>query len=113
MPDRSNVSPEAEALARVFSDPDQGEIDLTPLWREYFEERAQRAIDAGWTPPPDPHKEIARAIFAECFPHWPLDGSAGDPLCTTSGEGILAAVRRMDLRRRVPVTPPEEDGSDG
>lgn len=83
----ADVTPEAEALARK-------------LWPyTYFGPltlaSCQRAIDAGWTPPPDPHEAIAREIAAEVWPYlgWgPVD-------LYPSHAAILAAVRRLDLRR--------------
>lgn len=56
---------------------------------------AQRAMDAGWTPPPDPHEDIAREISKECWPESDFDPE--NPAMADSK--ILAAVRRMDLRR--------------
>lgn len=93
----TEYTPEAEALARVLWPHEQG--DMHP--GDFI--TAQRAIDAGWTPPPDPHEDIARELFAATFPHWPDDGTVGDPLATTAGEHILATVRRIpdDLARQV------------
>ncbi len=84
----TEFSPEAEALARVqYPSVREPSADMLKV--------AQRAIDAGWTPPPDPHEDIARVLFAATFPHWPDDGSVGNPLATTAGEHILDAVRRI------------------
>ena len=81
----NETSPEAEALARV--------LWLHPL--DFQRRAAQRAIDAGWTPPPDPHEDIARELMTKVY---------GDERVgwTTSGRiwpKVLGAVRRMDLRR--------------
>lgn len=61
------MSPEAEALARVL-DPGGG---MSPTWRLTL---AQRAIDAGWTPPP-PTLAEAVAAFREVWstPHDPTE----------------------------------------
>ena len=48
----SDVTPEAERLAREMW-PNHHPLSPNLL------ERAQRAIAAGWTPPPDPHQDIA------------------------------------------------------
>ena len=92
MPDDTDTSPEAEALARVmWPDFDREAYPATWLGMVY---QAQRAINAGWTPPPDRHVEIAREIH---------DASHEPSRCDADGcyryDRILAAVRRMDLRR--------------
>lgn len=95
MPDSSNVSREAEALARLFYEADQGGTGVDRLWRDFFEGRAERAVAAGWTPPPDPHEEIARTLWEAIVagaPPW-------DPQHSASQTDLLAAVRRFDLRR--------------
>ena len=99
MPDSSNVSPEAEDLARVLN------AAVRPRWmhstQEFWLTPAQAAIDAGWTPPPDPHEDIAREIRDEAFP-----ADAGTPFPGDRVEmRILAAVRRMDLRRGDQIGP--------
>lgn len=81
-------SPEAEDLARV-------------QWGETFgdtERRvAQRAIDAGWTPPPDPHVDIARELWESMYAAgWRDENCSADDAAQTD---LLDAVRRMDLRR--------------
>lgn len=60
---------------------------------------AQHLLDQGVTlpDPPDVHEAIARELFAVTFPHWPDDGTVGDPLATTAGEHILDAVRRIPV----------------
>jgi len=71
----SDVSEQAKALARAV----WPYVERHSKWHTY---PAQRAIDAGWvqrdtliaeleaqgwTPPPDPHVEIARALAAEMW----------------------------------------------
>lgn len=56
--------------------------------------QAQRAIDAGWAPPPDPHKEIARELHKEVWPESPWEP---DRYAYQRRMGDTA--RRMDLRR--------------
>ena len=96
MPDSSNVSPEAEALARLLWTPsDVGSHWI--LWSEMVS-LAQRAIDAGWTPP-DQHEAIARDIATMIYP-----GEEFDPTEAEDGDWdfdaeLLDAVRRLDLRR--------------
>ncbi len=88
----TEYSPEAVALARVqHPDWEAAPPGLIEPWLR----DAQRAINAGWTPPPDPHKDIARELHdATSVP------CAGD--CQTERE-LLAAVRRIpdDLARQV------------
>lgn len=94
MPDDTNPSPEAEALARVmWPDFDREAYPATWLGMVY---QAQRAINAGWTPPPDSHVEIARELRDTLWPH-----EAGEtfPDGGTTDDRLLAAVRRLDLRR--------------
>lgn len=58
---------------------------------------AQRAIDAGWTPPPDPHEDIARELYDTAFaPARYADSRSVGPM-------LLAAVHRIpdDLARQV------------
>ena len=93
MPDDTNPSPEAEARARVlWPDFDRGTFPST--WLGIIH-RAQRAIDAGWTPPPDPHAEIARELFVAVF------GSSANFNISINGASadLVDAVRRLDLRR--------------
>jgi len=107
MPDSSNVSPEAEDLARVLN------AAVRPRWmhstQEFWLTPAQAAIDAGWTPPPDPHEDIAREIRDEAFP-----ADAGTPFPGDRVEmRILAAVRRMDLRRGDQIGPTTQQVNEG
>ena len=93
MPDDTNPSPEAEALARVmWPDFDREAYPATWLGMVY---QAQRAIDAGWTPQPDPHVEIARelanSLWGEGRTGWSRDAAVV--------KRLFAAVRRLDLRR--------------
>lgn len=98
----TEFSPEAQALARVQWGQPCGDTERRV---------AQRAIDAGWvqrddlvaqgwTPPPDPHEDIARAL---CNEAWPL--TRNDELFApeTPSARLLAAVRRIpdDLARQV------------
>lgn len=81
----SGYSREAEALARV-------------LWgaNTYLAryELAQRAIDAGWQPPPDPHETIARELWAALADMWPV-GTVWQPHRSKTQADLLALVRRM------------------
>ena len=53
------------------------------------------ALERGWTPPSDPHEDIARELAAAM---WTQD--ADDPFPADNlDRDLLAAVRRMDLRR--------------
>lgn len=81
-------TPEAEALARVLWPHFAGNLDPSAL------AVAQRAIDAGWTPP-DPHLELARAISAAIYP-----GDTFNLSEDSFDARLLAAVRRLDLVRR-------------
>lgn len=77
----TEYTPEAEALGRV-------------LWpglqlSNRMLRNAQRAIDAGWTPPPDPHEDIARELYAGMFTS-PWNPERSDIACD-----LLAAVRRI------------------
>ncbi len=87
----SDVTPEAEALARVLW-PRCGEMEAS-LQRLYLK-RSQRAIDAGWTPPPDPHVEIARELHKEVWLELPWE-----PDRYRYQRRMSDAVRRLDLRR--------------
>lgn len=79
-------TPEAEALARVLWPTDNPIPPVLII--------AQRAIDAGWTPP-DPHLEIAQALSAAIYPEGTFD------LYEDSFDArLLDAVRRLDLVRR-------------
>ena len=93
MPDDTNPSPEAEALARVmWPDFDREAYPATWLGMVY---QAQRAINAGWTPQPDSHVEIARELFVAVF------GSSANFNISINGASadLVDAVRRLDLRR--------------
>lgn len=88
-----DVTPEAEALARVMWP--KFDAETYPSTWIGMVQQAQRAIDAGWTPPPDPHAEIAQELMTAIFPggfNWPA--AEGE-----YAHSLLAAVRRMDLRR--------------
>ena len=56
---------------------------------------AQRAIHAGWTPPPDPYEDIARAV---CKAAWPVSGGMRE-----ERDRVLETARRIpdDLARQV------------
>ena len=56
---------------------------------------AQRAINAGWTPPPDPYEDIARAV---CKAAWPVSGGMRE-----ERDRVLETARRIpdDLARQV------------
>lgn len=98
----SEFSP-AERLARAqHPDWDQCAPSLHAAWRR----DAQRAIDAGWmdpalakakgwTPPPDRHEDIARALWAA------MDGRQWG--VALAQNDLLAAVRRIpdDLAAQV------------
>lgn len=58
---------------------------------------AQRAIDAGWQPPPDPHVEIARELWASTFGTYRT--TWWEPEVSTTQAALIDAVRRLDLRR--------------
>lgn len=93
MPDDTNPSPEAEALARVMW-PDFDRETYPSTWLGMIHQ-AQRAINAGWTPPPDPHKDIARDLMTRVY------GTEG-VAWTTGGRlwpKMVDALRDMDLRR--------------
>ena len=90
MPESTEYSPEAESLARVLFPKD----DLTP----WCTSAAQRAIDAGWQPPPDPPEDIARELWAAQADLWPV-GEVWQPHRSKTQADLLAVVRRMDLRR--------------
>lgn len=52
------------------------------------------ALERGWTPPPNPHEDIARELWRVVFP--------GDEWVASEfaiQRGFIDAVRRMDLRR--------------
>lgn len=95
----SDEATSAERLALVlFPDPDAP--------NGYGVRIAQRAIAAGWmdkalalergwTPPPDPHEDIARELYASL----PLTMQDWNPQHHAQQADLLAAVRRMDLRR--------------
>lgn len=88
----SDVTPEAEALARVMW-PDSARETYPSTWIGMVRQ-AQRAIDAGWAPPPDPHEEIARELHKEVWPESPWEP---DRYAYQRRMGDTA--RRMDLRR--------------
>ena len=97
MPDDTNPSPEAEALARVmWPDFDREAYPATWLGMVY---QAQRAINAGWTPQPDSHFAIARDISALIYPSEEFDPFDGEDEDWDFDAELLAAVRRLDLRR--------------
>lgn len=78
----TEYTPEAEALGRV-------------LWpglqlSNRMLRNAQRAIDAGWTPPPDPHEDIARALHVAVYGELCEDGCHAE-------RDLLDAVRRIPL----------------
>lgn len=107
MPDPS-YSPEAERLAKEWwertfaASGTYGPYDcLTTGAQAAARFAAQSLIDAGWTPPPDPHDEIARELYDTVCEHM------GWTETTPSGlkDALLAAVKRMGLHR--------EDGTDG
>lgn len=79
----SGFSREAEALAEAMG------LDAAG-WATV----AQRAIDAGWQPPPDPHEDIARELARAVWP-----AALWAPNSVRLHADFLAAVRRMDLRR--------------
>jgi len=97
MPDDTNPSPEAEALARVLWTRSDSVTCCKPPWPEMVT-LAQRAIDAGWTPP-DPHFAIARDISALIYPSEEFDPFDGEDEDWDFDAELLAAVRRLDLRR--------------
>lgn len=106
MPDRSNVSPEAEALARVMWPSGSAYLPFETCIR-----LAQSAIDAGWTPPPDLHVDIARELRDAM---WPRSTRTGLPLSDHGIEAdLLAAVREMDLRRGDQIGPTTQPVNEG
>jgi hypothetical protein len=88
----SAVTPEAEALARVMWH--KFDAETYPSTWIGMVRQAQRAIDAGWAPPPDPHEEIARELHKEVWPESPWEP---DRYAYQRRMGDTA--RRMDLRR--------------
>ena len=84
--------------ARLQQAYDDGDLNCDP-WDIWPQEQgdmhpgdfitAQRAIDAGWTPPPDPHEDIARELYAGMFTS-PWNPERSDIACD-----LLAAVRRI------------------
>lgn len=84
MHESTGPTPEAEALARAL----YPEATPVPGGGREFRAACQRAIDAGWTPPPDPHaptepitaEDVVRQIAA-----WDnhTHGTEPDPACPT------------------------------
>ena len=90
----TEYSPEAEALARVLWPHEQGEVhpdDFITAQRAIVAGWVQRddLIAQGWTPPPDPHEDIARELYAGMFTS-PWNPERSDIACD-----LRAAVRRI------------------
>lgn len=94
----SDVSEQAKALARAV----WPYVERHSKWHTY---PAQRAIDVGWvhrdsliaegwTPPPDPHEDIARELWAALADMWPV-GTVWQPHRSKTQADLLALVRRM------------------